>query len=64
MTRRRLSKAMAFQLRHGSDVTLAAGGWARVDELRVRADGAQLAPCARSGVRGHVCRAARAKRMP
>lgn len=31
---RRLSKAIAFHLRHGDDVALLPGGWARLDELR------------------------------
>ncbi|CAN5893843.1 RNA 2'-phosphotransferase [soil metagenome] len=30
---RRLSKAMAYQLRHGHDVALLPGGWARVTDL-------------------------------
>lgn len=31
---RRLSKAIAFHLRHGDDVALLPGGWARLDDLR------------------------------
>lgn len=34
MDRRRLSKAMAYHLRHGDQVAQLPGGWARVDELR------------------------------
>lgn len=34
MDLRRLSKAMSYHLRHGTDVALGPGGWARVEDLR------------------------------